>query len=224
VLPGDQSAPAGADPGWPSLLATLVVHSALYGAALGAWHGAQLAFYAAIKLPLVLLLTALLTAAFNLLLGRLLGLAMAVHEAARLAIACLARAAALLGALAPVAALYSLSAPPPGLAARSTHNLLYLLHTGLVGASGLAAVVQLRRRVGAVATTPHAARLVLCGWIVSFALVGSEIAWALRPFVGSVYLPVTFLRHDALDGNVFEFVFTDIAPDLFSSLASGDPE
>lgn len=217
----ERSTSASTDPGWLRLLATLVVNAALYGAVLGVWQGARLALYAAIKLPLLLLLTALLTAAFNLLLGRLLGLTVAVRETARLAIACLARAAALLGALAPVAALFALSAPPPGFAARSTHNLLYLLHTGLVGAAGLTAVVLLRRRLGAIASTPRVARLVLCGWLASFALVGSEVAWALRPFVGSVYLPIAFVRRDALDGNVFEFVWTDIVPHLFTSQLSG---
>jgi len=27
-------------------------------------------------------------------------------------------------------------------------------------------------------------------WVVTFALVGGEVAWALRPFVGSIYHPI----------------------------------
>jgi len=48
--------------------------------------------------------------------------------------------------------------------------------------------------------------------------VGGEMAWALRPFVGSVSLehPLVFLREDALTGNVYEFIGTDIAPYLWS--------
>jgi hypothetical protein len=57
-------------------------------------------------------------------------------------------------------------------------------------------------------------RAVCLVWLAAFALVGGEIAWVLRPFVGSVYKPVVFLRGDALDGNVYEFVFTDILPHL----------
>jgi hypothetical protein len=48
--------------------------------------------------------------------------------------------------------------------------------------------------------------------------VGGEVAWMLRPFVGSVYLPVVFLRDDALNGNVYEFIFTDILPHFWRSL------
>jgi hypothetical protein len=40
------------------------------------------------------------------------------------------------------------------------------------------------------------------------------VAWALRPFVGSVYYPIVFLRHDALQGNVYEFIITGIFPFL----------
>jgi hypothetical protein len=36
--------------------------------------------------------------------------------------------------------------------------------------------------------------------------------------VGSVYKPVVFLRQDALEGNVYEFVFTDILPHLLGRL------
>ncbi len=51
-------------------------------------------------------------------------------------------------------------------------------------------------------------------WLVAFALVGGEVAWGLRPFVGSIYQPVTFLRRDALDGNVYEHIILEIAPYL----------
>ena len=43
-------------------------------------------------------------------------------------------------------------------------------------------------------------------WVLTFALVGGEVAWALRPFVGSVYRPIELLRADALEGNVYEFM------------------
>ena len=57
-------------------------------------------------------------------------------------------------------------------------------------------------------------RRVFALWVLAYALVGGEVAWALRPFVGSVYYRVEFLRPDALDGNVYEFIVTDILPHL----------
>ncbi len=61
-------------------------------------------------------------------------------------------------------------------------------------------------------------RAVYAVWVAAFALVGGEVAWALRPFVGSIYMPVHFLRADALAGNVYEFIFTDIVPHLLSRI------
>ncbi|GMU64166.1 MAG: hypothetical protein AMXMBFR36_04400 [Acidobacteriota bacterium] len=200
-------------------LARIVAGGALYGAALGSWHGPRLALYTALKLPLLLVATALATAAFQGLIGRALGLRLGAGAALRLSLRGYATTALLLGSLAPVALLFVASAPPPGTDGRTAHNLLYLTHTSLVAACGLAGLATLRRELGAAAPSRRAARIALVAWVTASALVGGELAWALRPFVGSVYEPVAFLRIDALDGNVYEFVWTDILPHL----AGNDP-
>jgi hypothetical protein len=198
----------------PRALAATCAGAALYGAALGAWHGPRMAAYAAVKLPAVLLATGAATLAFNALAAAVLGERLRLVDAARLTASALGVAATLLAALAPAAALFSLTAPPPSPAARLDHNLLYLLHTGFVGACGLAGTVALWRSLARVSRSRRVARAVFAVWVGSLALVGGEVAWALRPFLGSVYEPVAFLRRDALDGNVYEFVLTDIVPYL----------
>jgi len=200
-------------------LARLVAGGALYGAALGSWHGPRLALYTALKLPLLLIATALATAAFQTLIGRALGLRLGAGGALRLSLRGYATTALLLGSLAPVALLFVASTPRPDADGRTAHNLLYLTHVALVAACGLAGLATLCRELGAAAPSRRAARLALVTWVAASALVGGELAWALRPFVGSVYEPVAFLRADALDGNVYEFVWTDILPHL----AGNDP-
>jgi hypothetical protein len=172
----------------------------------------------AFKLPLVLLLTSAATVPFSWTGAALLGLPLRLGQVAVLTFLALAAGSLLLASLAPVAALFTLCAPAPGTEARTAHNLLYLLHTGLVGGSGLVGVAVLWRGMRALGSR-RTVRAVCLVWIAAFALVGGEIAWGLRPFVGSVYKPVVFLRGDALDGNVYEFVFTDILPHLL-----GGPE
>jgi hypothetical protein len=121
-----------------------------------------------------------------------------------------------------VAALFTYAAPAPSSEARTAHNLLYLMHTGLVGACGLAGALSLRTSLARAARNDRrAARRVHLAWILVYAAVGGEVAWALRPFVGSVYEPVAFLRRDALDGNVYEFIFTDIVPHLRGQTKGG---
>ena len=206
---------------WLGLCLVMVAASAAYGAVLGSWHGPRLAAYVAFKLPLVLLLTSAATVPFSWTGAAVLGLPLRLGQVAVLTFLALAAASLLLASLAPVTALFTLCAPLPGTEARTAHNLLYLLHTGFVGGSGLAGTAVLWRGLRALGRPVRTVGAVCLVWIAAFALVGGEVAWVLRPFVGSVYKPVVFLRGDALDGNVYEFVFTDILPHL---LGGPEPE
>lgn len=202
-----------------ALLFVMIAGAAGYGAVLGAWHGPRLAAYCAIKLPLVLVLTTTITMAFSWVGGQLLGLRLRVAQVVVLNLLTLASAALLLASLIPVAGLFTAAAPPPTTASRTAHNLLYLMHTGFVAACGSGGM---RLLWGALRRLAPRARLVpvFVLWFVTFAAVGGEVAWALRPFVGSVSAsyPVVFLRRDALDGNVYEFIVTDILPHLTETL------
>ena len=72
------------------------------------------------------------------------------------------------------------------------------------------------RALASTGAGPRVAVTVYVTWALAYALVGGEVAWALRPFVGSVSPehPIAFLRADALDGNVYEFILADILPFL----------
>ena len=199
---------------WRGLVAVLVPAAGLYGIVLGGWHGGILAFFVALKLPLVLLVTSGLTMLFNSFVASLLGLALRFSQVAVLTFFALAVASLLLASLAPVAWLFTVSVPEPSLAARETHNLLYLLHTGFVGACGLAGTAVLWQGLVRIRGGAPNLKKAFLAWVVTFALVGGEVAWALRPFVGSIYHPIALFRADALHGNVYEFVFTDIVPYL----------
>jgi hypothetical protein len=206
---------------WIRLCLAMMAGAAVYGAVLGYWHGAQLSLYVAIKLPLVLLLTSAMTLLLSWLGAAILGLPLRFGQVAVLTFLALAAASLLLASLAPVALLFTLSAPGPTAAsalARTTHNLLYLLHTAFVGGCGLAGTRVLWQAMGRLDAPRRTRIAVYLLWILAYALVGGEVAWVLRPFVGSVYADVVFLRPDALNGNVYEFIFTDIFPHLFSEI------
>lgn len=206
---------------WGVLCVAMAAGAALYGAVLGMWHGPRLALWVALKLPLVLLLTSALTVLFSWAVARILGLPLRFGQVGVLTFLALAVGSLLLASVAPVAWLFTVCAPVPSAAARTTHNLLYLLHTAFVGGCGLAGTVALWRAMSGLAASQVASRrtvrAVYLLWVAAFALVGGEVAWILRPFVGSVYEPVVFLRADALEGNVYEFIVNDILPHLASS-------
>jgi len=203
--------------GW-GLAVRMAACAALYGAVFGGWHGLRLAGYVALKFPLVLLLTSALTLLFSWLAARLLGLPLRFGQVAVLIFLGLAVASLLLASLSPVAWLFIHCAPVPAPEARTAHNLLYLMHTLFVGGCGLAGTAALWRAMRQLPAPRRALRTVWIVWVLTYAVVGGEIAWVLRPFVGSVYVPVVFLRRDALDGNVYEFVFTDILPHLLKTV------
>lgn len=200
---------------WLELTTATVVLGALYGAVIGSWTGPRMALYAAFKLPLVLEITMGVTLVSGWLVALLAGVRLSLSQAALLAALPLAVAALILASLTPVAAFFTFCAPPPVPEARTTHNLLYLVHTFAIAAAGLGGSLVLLGPLGRMAPSRRSSRAVFLAWISVYALVGGEVAWALRPFVGSVYLPVRFLREAPLDGNVYEFVLTDILPHLF---------
>lgn len=204
-----------------ALVAVMTAGAALYGAVLGAWRGGPQMIYAAIKLPLVLIVTSGLTMPFNWMTAILLGLRIRFGQVAVLTFLVLAVASVVLASLVPVVWLFTVSAPPVSVEARTTHNLLYLLHTGVVAFSGVVGASILRGTLGRLTDETHTANRIFFIWLVTFALVGGEVAWALRPFVGSIYFPVVFLRDDALSGNVYEFILRDILPHISSELNPG---
>ena len=195
----------------------IVVCAAAYGAVLGMWHGARLAAYDAVKLPLVLLVTATVTVGFSWIIAVASSVRLRFDQVAALTFLGLGTASVLLVSLAPVAWFFTICAPAPSAATRAAHNGLYLMHTGFVAACGLAGTRTLwnaMRRLG----PPRTMRSVYVLWVLSYALAGGQVAWALRPFVGSVspQHPVVFLRDNALRGNVYEFIGTDIVPYFWS--------
>ena len=202
-----------------ALILCTIIFGAIYGAVLGSWHGAKLAGYVAIKVPLLMLSTAAITALFNWIVAALLGLRMRITQTFKLTLVPLAIASIVAASLAPVAWFFTQSLPGPSPAQRTLHNLLFLVHVTTIAAAGVAGTRMLRHVLtSACDGNEQRARAIRFAWVVVYAFVGGEMAWILRPFLGSVFLPVVFLRDDALNGNVYEFILTDIIPHLWRTL------
>lgn len=204
---------------WRELALLMVLSSALYGFVLGWWHGPRLAAYVALKLPLALIGTSTITMLFAWIAARAVGLSLRFVQVGALTFLGLTTASVLLASLTPIAWLFTATAlPPPSPAARTAHNVLYLTHTLLVAVSGFVGSRHLWRALCAMNASRSAVLTTYVTWLLAYALVGGEVAWILRPFVGSVSpeYPIVFLREDALRGNVYEFIFSDIFPYLNS--------
>ncbi|NLG33818.1 MAG: hypothetical protein GX548_00540 [Lentisphaerae bacterium] len=192
---------------------------ALYGTVLVGWRSPRLSCYVAIKLPVLFLGTTSFVALFNGTSAALLGSGLSFKSTLFTVFAAMAIGGWILLALVPVALFFLLAAiSPTGTPAelQFAHNGILVTHIVLLAMAGilgnLALLQGLRRLVH-----PRCPVLPLFGlWLAAFALVGGQLSWILRPFVGSPFFPVEFLRPDALDRNFYEFVFTEVLPFLIT--------
>lgn len=168
-----------------AMVATIAVAMTIVGAALGLHRGGVQIGYAAIKLPLVLLGTAALSAPALTAIGAALGRRARLAEDLALVVTALAFGALLLASCAPlILAAEAFEVP---------YHKLILVVVALFACAGLAS---LRVVVGALAKerAPGAAAAI-AGLCVVFALVGGQLAWALRPYLVRPRTPeVPFLR------------------------------
>ncbi len=194
------------------LFSTLVIigGAGLFGAAVGSWRGPAQAAYTAIKFPVIVLLTALGNGLLNGLLAPLLGVHLTLRQSLLAVLSSFTIAALILGAFSPLVCFLVWNTPPlaahPG-GASAAHSMILLTQTALIAFAGIMANVRLLGLLRELGGGLHAARRVLFAWLAGNLLLGSQLAWILRPFVGSPGLPVQFIRPDPLNGSFFESLF-----------------
>ena len=197
----------------------VVLSTAAYGAVLAAWRSPLMAAYVAVKLPVVFVATTLVVSAFCWAAGLLCRAGLRYREVLGAVFSAMAVAGSILLALSPVVLYFVFSgAPDAGTReemrfAHATMMMVHILVLACAGATGnLVLCRALRRRV------PPACRLapMVALWIASFAIVGCQLGWIMRPLVGSPNIAVEFLRSDALDSNFLESLFRQIIPHIIS--------
>ena len=209
--PGD---PSVSVPLWP-LLRVNALLAASYGACMGVYALARpegvewrQPLAGAVKVPALFLMTLLVTFpslyVFNVLLGPRLRLGVLL----RLGVAALSVLTAVLSAFGPITAFFSVTT--------ANYPFVVLLNVAvfaLAGAFGLGflrkLLTQLARPRGLetqdfLVVEPATGHAVIYGWMAVFALVGGQMSWLLRPFIGSPELPFAWLR--PRDGSFFEGV------------------
>lgn len=191
-------------------IVVIIVGTGLFGAALGSWRAPMQALFTAIKLPLILLLTALGNGLLNAMLAPLLGLNLGLRQSLIAVMMSFTIAAAILGAFSPLLYFLILNTPPMASGAQaetSAHSLILITETAMIAFAGITANVRLLQLLRSLSGSASVARKVLFAWLAGNLLLGSQLAWNLRPFVGAPFLPVEFLRPNAFEGNFFETLF-----------------
>ena len=197
------------DPRWlRTCVLTTTLGCALYGGVLGLWCAPLQAAYTAVKMPLLIFLTCGANALINGMLAQVLGSGLGFRQSAMAILMSYTIAALVLAALSPVA-LFIL-ANSPALSSSGSgigHSITLLTDVIFVGYAGVVANRRLLRLLTKICTTPESARRVFWSWLAGNLFLGAQLAWVLRPFIGSPGLPVEFLRADPLHGTFYGAVF-----------------
>ena len=199
---------------WLRLLACLIGFGIVYGAAMGTYRLStgqsqwllQL-IYSAIKVPILLTVSFVINLPSFFVLSTLLGLRKDFALAVRAIVAAQAGLAVVLAALAPLTLLCYASS------AEYDHALLF--NGAIFATASLAAQFLLRRFYRPLIARNPRHRQLLIGWGCLYVLVAIQLAWLLRPFIGSAGVDVQFLRPEAWD-NAYEVLLRLVWRALFS--------
>jgi hypothetical protein len=191
-------------------VAGIIAGAGLYGAAMGSWRGPLQALFVAIKFPLIVLLTTVGNALLNAVLAPLLGLNISLRQSLLAVLMSFTIAAAILGSFSPLIAFLVWNAPamtPDVRISGGTYSFIQLANVATIAFAGTIANLRLVQLLSRYSGGAAAARRVLLAWLAGNLFLGSQLAWILRPFIGSPNLPVEFLRASAFKGNFYETVF-----------------
>jgi hypothetical protein len=186
----------------------IVVGSSVYGATIGFWRAPLQSVFTAIKFPLLIFLTCLGNGAVNGMLAQLFGSGLSFKQTALAILMSFAVASVILGGFSPITLFILYNAPPLGSEhAIVGHSVMLLTHVFVIAFAGIMANRRLLGLLQKMTGREVAARAVLFSWLAGNLFLGAQLAWNLRPFIGSPGLAVQFLRDDPLRGNFYEAVW-----------------
>jgi len=206
--------------GWRDLLSLalfVVVACGLYGAVLAGWRSPRLSAYVAVKLPVLFLGTTAIVAVFNWMTASILGSGLSFRSTVFVVLASMTIGCWILLSLVPISLFFLVSGVSYAGThdeLRYSHNLILMTHIFILAIAGVAGNASLLKGLRRVVSERCPVHALFMFWLTAFAFVGCQLSWILRPFVGSPFYPVAFMRPDCLDRNFYEFVFTEVLPFL----------
>lgn len=183
----------------PWLLALVLVCGIFYGAVMGSYSGLspgrfhQL-LYSGLKVPLLLLVTFVLCLPSFFVLNTVAGLRDDFGHVLRAVLATQSCITVVLACLAPITGFLYLTI--------GSYRLAIVLNGVMFAIASISAQAVVRRYYGPLIEKNPRHRPLRFAWFLLYIFVGIQMAWVLRPFVGSPGLPVRFFREEAW-GNAY---------------------
>lgn len=174
-----------------SMILSSLVYLALFGVVLGMSHSWQQALMSAVKLPMLFLVTLLICLPTLYFFNLLYGSQLTFQQTTTLMMAAVTITGALTLAFASISLFFWLTIG-------EQYTILILLNVGILGISswwGLSFLRQGMHHVQRHALDVRQGRILMT-WLVIYGFVGTQMAWALRPFFGVPSEPFVILRSD----------------------------
>lgn len=188
----------------------IVLGTAAFGGSIGVWRDPLQGFYTAIKFPVIILLTALGNGLLNGMLAPLLGVNISFRQSLLAVFMSFTIVSVVLAAFSPLVWFAIWNSPPLSDNAHLsgvTHGFILLMDVAVIALAGIAGNLRLWQLLRELSGSRAGATRIVLAWLAGNLLLGSQLSWILRPFIGSPGLPVQFVRDDALRGNFFEAVW-----------------
>ena len=195
------------------------IATAAYGSTLGLWHSPTMMLYTSIKFPLVVIGSTFIVTGLNWLLAQLSSSGLQFKQILALTLSAMALMSWILLALLPIIVFFLLTSAGTASGKEEiqlAHNSVLLLHVCCIGSAGTVGVQSLWQGILELASEQCNHSTLLLGWLASFAFVGCQLSWMLRPFIGSPFYPVQFFRADAFNRNFYEFILFEVLPFVFT--------
>jgi hypothetical protein len=180
------------------LVACLILFGLLYGAVMGSFRGLigqpqwlRQMVYSAVKVPLLLSVTFVISLPSFFVLNSLFGLRKDFSSAVRAMIGAQAGLAIILASLAPITLVWYASS--------TSYNNALLFNGAMFLVASMGAQWLLRKYYGPLIARNNRHRGLLRGWLFVYSVVAIQMAWLLRPFLGSPGMEVQFVRPEAWD-------------------------
>ncbi len=199
------------------LLAVIFVLSAFHGLTMGINSGFLQMLSSAIKVPMLFLITLAVCLPMLYVVNVIMGSRLGFLQTLALILIPVALNAILLAACSPIALFFAITG--------SSYNFLKLLHVAIFAFSGAWGMLGLYRGLYSMCESsdlyPRQAVRILQIWVVIFAFVGTQMAWSLRPFVGSPNMGFQIFREQ--EGNFYQGVWSSFV-ELSQRQSAGQPK
>lgn len=175
---------------WKQLL-VIALFSLVYGMIMGSYNGLLQSLVTGVKIPALILLSLIICFPALFVIQYMIGSTMTVYQMAIVILSGFIVFSTIALSFAPIVAFFMITS--------ENYAFLKLLHVGIFTFSGIFAIRTIIRGLSYSCEKkniyPKLGMNIFRIWIVIFAFVSSQLAWNLRPFVGSRDLPFELFRH-----------------------------